>query len=110
MPQSLARVVLHLVFSTKNRAPFLKEAEIRVRLHAYLAGSLQEMDCEPILVNGVEDHVHLLCNLARTVTLAGLVEGVKRSSSKWIKEQGAAYRDFFWQGGIWRVFGEPIER
>jgi len=99
MPQSLARVVLHVVFSTKNRVPFLRETEVRVRLHAYMAGVLQHIGCEPILINGVEDHVHILCNLSRTVTIAGLVEEAKKSTSKWMKERGPQYGDFFWQGG-----------
>src|SRR5215210_2509046 len=67
MPQSLARVVLHIVFSTKNRVPFLKDHEHRARLHAYMAGVLHNIGCEPILINGVEDHVHTLCNLSRTL-------------------------------------------
>ena len=99
MPQSLARVVLHVVFSTKNRVPFLKDPELRARLHAYMAGVLQNIGCEPILINGVEDHVHILCNLSRTVTIAGLVEEAKKSPSKWMKEQGPGYGDFYWQGG-----------
>jgi putative transposase len=95
MPQSLARIVLHVVFSTKNRVPFLKQSAIRGELHAYLAGILQNVGCEPILINGVEDHVHLLCNLSRTITVAALVEEVKKNSSKWMKERGPAYADFF---------------
>jgi REP element-mobilizing transposase RayT len=88
MSQSLARVVLHVVFSTKNRVPFLKEPGLRARLHAYMAGVLQNIGCEPILIGGVEDHVHILCNLSRTVTIAGMVEEAKKSPSKWMKEQG----------------------
>jgi len=99
MPQSLARVVLHVVFSTKNRVPFLRDAAVRARMHAYLAGVLQHIGCNPILVNGVEDHVHILCNLSRTVPIAQLVEEAKKATSKWMKEQGPEYRDFFWQGG-----------
>ena len=99
MPQSLARVVLHVVFSTKNRVPFLKDTELCARLHGYMAGVLQAIGCEPILINGVEDHVHILCNLSRTVTIAGLVETAKGSPSKWMKVQGPAYHDFYWQGG-----------
>ncbi len=99
MPQSLARVILHVVFSTKNRVPFLRDTDIRSRLHAYMAGVLQNMECEPILVNGVEDHVHVLCNLSRTISIAGLLEELRKSPSKWIKEQGSQYRDFFWQSG-----------
>ncbi len=88
MPQSLARVVLHVVFSTKNRVPFLKDPQLRARLHAHMAGVLQNIGCEPILINGAEDHVHILCNLSRTITIAGLVEETKKSPSKWMKEQG----------------------
>ena len=99
MPQSLARVVLHVVFSTKNRAPFLKGLDLRARLHAYMAGVLQGIGCEPLLINGVEDHVHILCNLSRTVTIARLVEEAKRSTSKWMKDQGPGYADFYWQSG-----------
>ncbi|MEP6668140.1 MAG: IS200/IS605 family transposase [Chthoniobacter sp.] len=99
MPQSLARIALHIVFSTKNRAFFLKDLELRSRLHAYVAGILQSINCEPILINGVEDHVHILCNFPRTITVAALMEEVKKSSSKWMKEQGPAHRDFFWQQG-----------
>jgi len=70
-----------------------------MRLHAYTACVLQSTGCEPILINGVEDHIHILANLSRTVTIAGLVEKVKKSSSKWMKEQGPGYTDFYWQGG-----------
>jgi REP element-mobilizing transposase RayT len=99
MPQSLARVVLHVVFSTKNRVPLLKNSDHRSHLYAYLAGALQNIDCEPIFINGVEDHVHILCNFSRTLSIAALVEETKKSSSKWMKEQGPAFRNFFWQAG-----------
>lgn len=99
MPQSLARVVLHLVFSTKNRVPFLKDPDLRSRLHAYVAGVLKNIGCGPILINGVEDHVDILYNLSRTMTIAGFVEEAKKVSSKWMKQQGPQYGDFFWQGG-----------
>ncbi|MEP6669471.1 MAG: IS200/IS605 family transposase [Chthoniobacter sp.] len=95
----MARVVLHVVFSTKNRVPFLKDSELRARLHGYMAGVMRALGCDPIRVGGVEDHVHILCNLARTIAVAGLVEETKKSSSKWMKEQGATYQDFFWQAG-----------
>ncbi len=99
MSQSLARVVVHLVFSTKNREAFLGDREIRERLHAYMAGILQELHCDPILINGVEDHVHVLCNLSRSLALAKLVEELKKSSSKWMKDQGAGFAEFYWQAG-----------
>jgi REP element-mobilizing transposase RayT len=82
-----------------NREPFLKEPDLRKRLHAYMAGVLQKIDCDPIVIGGVDDHVHLLCNLSRTVTIADLVEEAKKAPSKWMKDQGPRYREFFWQSG-----------
>ena len=87
--------------SSARRIGFLfsKTPDQRAALHAYSREFCNASDCEPILINGVEDHVHILCNLSRTVTLAGLVEEAKKSSSKWMKEQGLSYGDFFWQSG-----------
>jgi REP element-mobilizing transposase RayT len=99
MPQSHARIVFHITFSTKHRVPLLKEAELRARLHSYMAGILQKIDCEPILINGVEDHVHILCNFSRSITVGDLIETVKTSPSRWIKKQGTQYRGFCWQRG-----------
>jgi len=98
MPQSLARILVHLIFSTKNRDPVLTP-EIRFELHPYLAGVLQEDGCPSLQVGGVEDHVHLLLGLSRTRTVAQMVENVKTCSSKWMKTQGAAFSAFHWQAG-----------
>src|SRR5262245_54277507 len=70
MSQSLSAVFIHLVFSTKVRRPFLRDLELRARTHAYLAGISKELECDPVLVGGVEDHVHLLCRLGRTISQA----------------------------------------
>jgi putative transposase len=99
MPQSHARVILHIVFSTKHRTPFLKDAEVRGRLHTYMAGALHKVSCEPILINGTEDHVHILCNQSRTITIANLIKEAKTGPSEWMKGLGPQYRDFYWQGG-----------
>jgi REP element-mobilizing transposase RayT len=74
MPQSLSSVHIHLVFSTKGRQPFLKNEEIRKEMHAYLGGVSKKLDCFPVIVSGTEDHVHLLCRLARTITQADWVK------------------------------------
>jgi putative transposase len=112
MPQSLARVVLHITFSTKHRRAFLKDVEVCARLHAYMAVVLQELDCEPILINGTEDHVHILCNFSRTITIADLIEAVKTAPSKWMKEQGSQYEEFFWQSGygVFSVSQSKVEK
>jgi REP element-mobilizing transposase RayT len=98
MPQSLACLHVHLVFSTKNRERFDDDA-IRPQLHAYMATVLYNLGCSPRLVGSVEDHVHLLFDLGRTVPLSKAVETVKRASSKWIKEQRRDLGAFAWQAG-----------
>jgi putative transposase len=98
VPQSLAHVLVHLVFSTKNRVPVLTP-EIRAELHPYLCVVLNNDGCASIRVGGVEDHVHLFFVLSRTRTISQVVENVKTSSSKWLKTKGAALSNFHWQSG-----------
>lgn len=98
MPQSLARLHVHLVFSTKGRRPVIDD-EVREGLHGYMAVVLRNMGCPAVLINSVEDHVHVLFELARTVSVSEAVEEVKKSSSKWIKTQGDRFAGFAWQAG-----------
>lgn len=98
MPQSLARIHIHLVFSTKNRERLISDS-IRSALHEYMATVLQNLGCHPLLINSVEDHSHLLFDLARTIPVSKAVEDVKKSSSKWIKTQGPQFTNFAWQAG-----------
>jgi len=98
MPQSLSQVILHVVFSTKDRHPWL-DAAIRPRLHAYLATLCRDCDCPAYRVGGAADHVHIAARLARTLSQAELLEKIKKTSSAWIKTQGEQYSSFFWQGG-----------
>ena len=97
MPQSLSRVLVHLVFSTKHREPFIVP-EVRPRLHAYIVGILDNLKPPSLQTGGVEDHVHILCALGRTISQADLVEEVKKSSSKWMKAEGGV-PGFSWQAG-----------
>jgi putative transposase len=98
MPQSLSQVILHIVFSTKDRRPWL-DPEIRPRMHAYTATVCRDCDCEAYRVGGVADHVHIAARLARTISQADLLEKIKKTSSAWIKHQGDQYSGFFWQAG-----------
>ena len=98
MPQSLAVVLIHLVYSTKNRQPFLTP-EIDPELYAYQGAIFREMDCPALIINGTADHVHALFSLARTRTICDLVEEVKKRSSKWLKTKEAALATFQWQAG-----------
>jgi REP element-mobilizing transposase RayT len=96
MAQSLAKVLVHLVFSTKNREPTIP-AETRPELHAYLVGILANLTCPALQVGGTADHVHVLFSLGRTTTVADVVEETKKGSSKWMKRQGV--NAFSWQAG-----------
>ena len=98
MPQSLARILVHLVFSTKNRAPLITPG-IEPELHAYLATAFRSCDSPAVLVGGAADHVHVLCSLSKNWSVAHLLKEVKEDSSKWIKTKGAPFRGFYWQGG-----------
>lgn len=98
MPQSLSAVYIHLVFSTKHRHPCLSDEGLRNDLHSFLGGTSKTLECSPILVGGVEDHVHLLARFGRTITQAEWVKELKRVSNFWLKEQGG-FDDFEWQGG-----------
>ncbi len=98
MPQSLSNILVHLVFSTKGRAPHLIP-DIRAELFPYATGVLRNLDCPLLQIGGVEDHVHILFQLPRTAPLAHVVEKVKTATSKWIKTKGSAYANFAWQAG-----------
>ena len=89
MPQSLAKILVHTVFSTKDRRPFLRDKTLREELHRYLGGILTNHDCQPIIIGGVEDHVHILSTLSRTCEAAEMVKEVKRGSSLWLKTKSA---------------------
>ncbi len=99
MPQSLVQIYVHLVFSTKDRAAFLRDEAFRRRTHAYLAGICQNQECPAITIGGVEDHVHILCRLAKTLDISPLTRELKRDSSKWIKDENPRLADFHWQNG-----------
>ena len=99
MPQSLSVVYIHLVFSTKDRQPSLQDRAVRGALHSFLAGVSKQLECPPIQIGGVEDHVHLLCRFGRTITQADWVKELKRVSNGWLREMGGAYSKFAWQGG-----------
>jgi putative transposase len=97
MSQSLARVLIHLVFSTKDRQPWIPQ-ELAAELHNYLGGIHRGLDCPAIEINSQPDHVHILFVLARTRALCDVIAEVKRGSSVWIQER-ATLPEFHWQAG-----------
>jgi len=99
MPQSLAQIYLHLIWSTKNRTPWLKDRELRTQLYAYMQGICSNLDCPSLQIGGVEDHTHVLCRFGRGISVADLIRDLKRASTKWLKENAPELRDFHWQNG-----------
>jgi putative transposase len=96
MPQSLSKILIHLVFSTKNRESIIPLV-VRPHLHAYIVGILENLKCPSLQTGGTADHVHILFLLARTIPISEIVEEVKKSSSKWMKTQDVPM--FAWQAG-----------
>ena len=112
MPQSLAKVIVHIVYSTKHRQPWLHDPTLRSELHAYSTTILEEeVDSPAISINSVEDHIHILCLLSRKFAIMDVIKKSKTETSKWIKKQGTARSDFHWQAGyLWDLFREPVKR
>src|SRR5438552_560487 len=98
MAQSLAKILIHLIYSTKNREPLLAD-NIREELHRYTAGILKEWESPAILINSVEEHVHVLFSLSKNHAVSKIVEEAKKGSSKWLKTKAASLANFHWQNG-----------
>ena len=111
MPQSHAQIYLHIVFSTKNRHPFLSDRAIRDELHKYLGGTCNNLECPVLRVGGVEDHVHILCRFSRKTSIAELVKELKRESSQWLKTKSPDLSEFYWQSGygVFSVSASNVE-
>jgi len=99
MSQSLAKLWIHIIFSTKNREPFLENLKIREQMHAYLVQVTRDMKSPAAMVGGVADHVHLLCLQDKNAKIPDLIAKLKQTSSKWIKTKGNAFANFYWQAG-----------
>ncbi|MBD3749454.1 MAG: IS200/IS605 family transposase [Sphingobacteriales bacterium] len=108
MGQSLVKNYIHLVFSTKYRQHMIFPS-VEEELHSYLGGICKKLDCQPIIVGGFTNHIHILCLLSKKIALMKLVEEVKSHSSKWIKTKGLAYENFYWQDGYGAFSVNPSE-
>jgi len=100
MPQSLSQVYIHMVYSTKNRKPWLGDEGLRDELFKYLATILRDnVDSPALIINGVEDHIHALLRLSRRFAIMQVVQESKTETSKWLKRRCSAGKDFAWQAG-----------
>ncbi len=98
MSQSLSKLFVHIIFHIK-RSSIPIGREIEDELYAYMASLVKDNSSVPIIINGVMDHVHVLCIMSKNVSLAHLVEKIKGQSSRWIKIRDEKYNRFIWQGG-----------
>jgi len=98
MAQSLSKLYVHLIFHIKNKYAPIHESD-KNDLYAYMGSVIKDNGSIPIIINGTEDHVHILCVMSKNIALAKLVEEIKRHSSRWIKTLNPKYRQFGWQGG-----------
>jgi putative transposase len=98
MPQSLAKIMLHITFSTKKRVPLIID-EVEKNLHAYIASMCNALGCHAYRVGGTSNHIHIACRLSRTITVSDLLEDIKSHSSKWMKKQHPLCAHFSWQNG-----------
>src|SRR4051794_3368770 len=98
MAHSFSSVLVHLIFSTKDRAPLILP-KVEKELHAYLGQCFQTLECPSLAINGTSDHLHVLFRLGRRQSVADVVEEAKTSSSKWMKSTAKELEKFYWQGG-----------
>ena len=98
MPQSLHILSAHIIFSTKERRPWLTP-NVRERVWAYQSRILQNLECHSITIGGVADHVHALCNLTKKLPTMKVLEILKKDSSKFVKTLESSFHNFHWQDG-----------
>ena len=98
MAQTLVDILVHAIFSTKERRHLIK-TDIQPALYAYMAGTMKNLDSPCLAIGGTSNHVHLLITLSKKAALSDVIAEAKKSSSKWIKTKGPAYTHFAWQEG-----------
>ncbi len=108
MGQSLVKNYLHIIFSTKLRAPLILES-IENELYSYIGGICKQLECYPVKIGGYIDHIHILCMLSKKIPLMKLLEEIKAHSSKWIKTKDDTLKKFYWQNGYGAFSVNPYE-
>ncbi len=111
MGQSLSKLFVHIIFHIKQNSAHIREFD-KNDLYAYIGAVIKDNDSIPILINGVDDHIHILCVQSKNITIAKLVEEIKRHSSRWIKTKDIHYKGFSWQGGygVFTVSSSLVEK
>ena len=107
MGQSLVKNYMHIVFSTKHREELI-HPPYKEKIHAYLGGICKQQNCQPLIIGGYKDHIHILCRLSQNIKLAKLIEQVKSHSSRWIKTLDPSLSNFYWQDGYGAFSVNPM--
>jgi REP element-mobilizing transposase RayT len=98
MPQSLFKMLAHIVFSAKNRADLIAP-DIEEALYGYIHGIVENNGSKLIIAGGTANHIHLPISFGKKTDLPALVGDIKRDSSSWIKTKDKKFTDFYWQKG-----------
>jgi len=98
MSQSLSKLYVHIIFHVKNEQVFIRPEDEK-ELYAYIGGIIKNNASESIKIGGVQNHVHILAEMSKNISLSKFLEEIKRNSSRWIKTKGVHYKNFAWQGG-----------
>ncbi len=98
MSQSLSKLYVHIIFQIKTNSCLIRKQD-KKELYSYMGSVIKDSASTPILINGMNDHVHILCIMSKNITLAKLLENIKRHTSRWIKTKDSHYSNFAWQGG-----------
>lgn len=98
MGQSLSKLYIHIIFHIKNDSATIA-AKDENELYAYIGGIIKANEATPIKINGTENHLHILTTMSKNMSLAKFLEGIKRGSSRWLKNKSSHYQSFAWQGG-----------
>ena len=98
MAHTFTNLLTHIIFSTKDRMPFI-DAEVKPELLAYLGGMVREVNGKAYAINGTTDHIHLLVSLPPTIALSDAMKIVKANSSRWVSEKWSTQKAFGWQTG-----------
>jgi len=98
MSQSLSKIYIHVTYGTRFRQNLI-DRDFAPQLHAYLAAVHNDQNCPALIINSVPDHIHILFRMSKTVSIADLIEHVKKNSSKWVKCQPFGFESFYWQNG-----------
>lgn len=98
MAHTFTNLLTHIIFSTKDRRPFV-DANLKSRLYPYLGGIIRELGGKALKVNGPADHVHILASLPAKFAPAEIIGKAKSNSTGWVHKNFPDHRDFGWQTG-----------